>query len=112
MLRGERLQAAATHTPSPATPCSLTRAIRLIDDGQIKGWRSSKAPGLASAFYALPVRLAWQGLWQGPRHRRRVDGLMSHPAPQEGAPVREALLRMRADEACIHHLNVGRRGGL
>ena len=26
-------------------------------------------------------------------------------AKQEGALVRDAVLRMRADEACIHHLN-------
>lgn len=28
------------------------------------------------------------------------------PNVQERAPLREALLRMRADEACIHHLNI------
>lgn len=27
-------------------------------------------------------------------------------AKQGDAPLREALLRMRADEACIHHLNI------
>ncbi|KAL4434244.1 hypothetical protein ABPG75_000685 [Micractinium tetrahymenae] len=56
----------------------LSQAIRLIDSGRFKGWRSSRAPGLAASYYALP----------------------------EGAPLREALLRMRADEACIHHLNI------
>lgn len=31
---------------------------------------------------------------------------LPHPSPQAEAPLREALLRMRADEACIHHLNI------
>ncbi|KAL4424908.1 hypothetical protein ABPG77_009637 [Micractinium sp. CCAP 211/92] len=57
---------------------NLSQAIRLIDSGRFKGWRSSRAPGLAVSYYGL----------------------------QGDAPLREALLRMRADEACIHHLNI------
>ncbi|PRW59002.1 NAD(P)-binding [Chlorella sorokiniana] len=57
---------------------NYSQAIRLIESGRFKSWKGSRAPGLAVAFYALP----------------------------EGSLVRDTLLRMRADEACIHHLNI------
>ncbi len=41
--------------PAPLCPCSLSQAIRLIDSGRFKGWRSSRAPGLAVSYYGLQV---------------------------------------------------------
>ncbi|PSC74291.1 NAD(P)-binding [Micractinium conductrix] len=56
---------------------NFSQAIRAIDSGRFKGWKGAAAPGMARAFYAL----------------------------HEGALLRDALLRMRADEACIHHVS-------
>ncbi|EFN57853.1 hypothetical protein CHLNCDRAFT_143310 [Chlorella variabilis] len=55
-----------------------SQAISLIGSGRFKTWKSTRAPGLGVSYYALP----------------------------EGAMLRDALLRMRADEACIHQLNI------
>ncbi len=41
-----------------STPCSYSQAIRLIETGRFKGWKGARAPGLAVAFYALPVSRA------------------------------------------------------
>lgn len=116
-----RHHARATRCPSSLPP----QALALIDSGRFKGWRAAKAPGLAASYYGLPARV-YSGLgralggagWR--LHARAVKGappfrtspasaLRPTPAlearPQEGALMRDAIVRMRADEACIHHVN-------
>eukprot|EP00887_Chlorella_sp_A99_P000819 scaffold5.g819.t1 len=56
---------------------NYSQALKLIDTGRFRRWRGAHAPPLALSYYGL--------------------------APE--ASLRDALLRMRADEACIHHVD-------
>ncbi|GAB4813274.1 hypothetical protein N2152v2_000320 [Parachlorella kessleri] len=57
---------------------NYSQAIRLIERGNFRKWRNTHAPDLARAYYALPA----------------------------GSTFQDVLLRLRADEACIHHMNM------
>jgi ubiquinol oxidase len=57
---------------------NYSQAVAGIDSGRYKAWQHLRAPGLAASYYALP----------------------------EGSLLRDVMLRMRADEASIHHMGM------